>query len=250
MPCKAIKEHGCQNATDLLTSPILAGPYPVLSPELLARLLRTRTLDAWLAADFSILQYRDKSGNAFHNLPRIMALRDACERNGVLLLVNDDPVLAHVTGAHGVHLGAKDPDIATARLMLGTVSIIGISCYKHLDLALQAQAQSADYVSFSSPFASQTKKRTPRTTFKKLAEFRQALRIPMCVIGGVSRHNLHKLRGSGCKLFAFISALETGDPVKSLHLLCSDLPQDHAQGTRAQGHEGHPSGLLPEAKCH
>ncbi len=234
-PHRAIKEHGCQNAADLLTPPILAGPYPVLSPELLDHLLRTKTLDALLAAGVSILQYRDKSGNAFHNLPRIMALRDACERNGILLLVNDDPVLAYVTGAHGVHLGTKDPDIATARLMLGTLSIIGVSCYKHLDLALQAQAQGADYVSFSSPFASQTKKRTPRTTFKKLVEFRQALRIPMCVIGGVNRHNLHKLRGSGCKLFAFIGALETGDPVKSLHQLCSAPPQDHARGMRAQG---------------
>ncbi len=212
----------------MLTSPILTGPYPVLSPELLASLLHTRKLDVLLATGFNILQYRDKTGNAFHNLAKIIALRNACEKNGVHLVINDDPVLAHATKAHGVHLGADDPDVATARLLLGAHSVIGISCYTCLDTALQAQAQGADYVSFSSPFASPTKKRTPRTTLKKLAEFQQTLRIPMCIIGGVNRHNWYKLYTSGHRFFAFISALETDDPVEFLHQVQPGLSRNHA----------------------
>jgi len=103
------------------------------------------------------LQYRNKSADGDLRFEQASALNALCHAHETLFIVNDDIDLAIRVNANGVHLGAQDATIASARATLGGDKIVGVSCYDDLNRAHDAAAQGANYVVFGSFFASPTK---------------------------------------------------------------------------------------------
>jgi thiamine-phosphate pyrophosphorylase len=154
-----------------------------------------------------LVQYRDKSDDNARRLDEATALAALCREQGALLLINDDVELAAASGAHGVHLGKDDVEIATARRRLPGDGLIGISCYNQLERARQAADQGADYVAFGSFFPSPTKPHAARAELDLLRCARLELSLPVVAIGGISPENGAALVRAGADMLAVISAV-------------------------------------------
>jgi len=169
-----------------------------------------------------VIQYRDKSLDHSHRLKQAQALKEICRLHNALFIINDDIELARRVKADGVHLGREDGKLAQARQVLGENSIIGISCYNQLELALQAEQEGADYVAFGSFFSSSIKPDAARADLTLLQQARLQLQIPIVAIGGIDSFNANSLINQGADMLAVISAIFAQDDIQqATHTIAS-----------------------------
>jgi thiamine-phosphate pyrophosphorylase len=172
---------------------------------------RTDVLVAGVSAALSggarILQYRNKTASPELRLEQAAALKRACDALGALLIINDHTDLAREVDAAGVHIGADDGDIEAARKAVGQGKLVGVSCYKRLELASAAQTQGADYVAFGSFFSSSVKPSAVRAPIDLLREAKATLDVPIVAIGGITIDNAPALIDAGVDAVAVITAL-------------------------------------------
>ena len=88
-----------------------------------------------LAGGVQVLQYRNKLADAGLRLSQAQTLRTLTRELGVTFIVNDDAQLAATVDADGVHLGATDGDIKTARALLGNSWANSLSCSRLTGMA-------------------------------------------------------------------------------------------------------------------
>lgn len=161
-------------------------------------------VQAVLNTGIAMLQYREKSK------PDPAFARQLCElciQYSVPLIVNDDLELAKSIEAHGVHLGEDDHALPEARDQLGQTSIIGVSCYDSIDLALDAEKCGASYVAFGSFYPTTSKKVTRHATTELLLKAREQLSIPIVAIGGITPENGGVLVDAGADMLAAIQGV-------------------------------------------
>ena len=204
----------------------IAGLYAVTPdvagvPELVAM------AEAALIGGARLLQYRNKSAPSELKLAQAKALLALCRRLKVPLIINDHLELALAVGADGVHLGAEDGSLATARERLGPARILGASCYDRLELAVEAQRLGADYVAFGSFFLSGVKPGAVRAPLTLLRDAKQHLSVPVVAIGGISLDNARQLIAAGADSVAVISALFGADDVTAAARRFSELFKQH-----------------------
>ncbi len=177
-----------------------------------------------LAAGATWLQYRNKAADATLKAEQAAALQPLCAAHGVPLIINDDTALAKAVGAAGVHLGATDGDIASARALLGADAIIGASCYDQLANAERAVAQGASYVAFGAFFPTRTKITTSRA-HPDLLQHAAALGVPRVAIGGLTPENVGPAIAAGADLLAVVSGVfAADDPVATLRAYLAQFP--------------------------
>lgn len=157
-----------------------------------------------IAGGAVMVQYRDKQHPAAQRERTAAALAELCQRQGTLLIINDDIGLAAHVGAAGVHLGQGDATPAEARDLLGDHAIIGVSCYNRLEPARQAQAAGASYVAFGRFFPSTTKPDAVQAHTALLTEARRELELPIAAIGGITPENGATLVAAGAHLLAVV----------------------------------------------
>ncbi len=184
----------------------LAGLYAV-TPDLADTVLLLAQTRAALAGGVRLVQYRNKSADDNLRREQALALSALCVRHGAKLIVNDDVELASDIDADGVHVGAGDAAVSTARKRLGHGKIIGASCYDDLRRARTAAAQGADYLAFGSFFASPVKPDAVRAPLSILETARREFGLPLVAIGGVTLDNVNVLIAAGADAVAVISAL-------------------------------------------
>ncbi len=166
---------------------------------------------AAVAGGVTIVQVREKAlaVRAFvtlaHELHAWLAPR------GVPLIVNDRLDVALATGAEGVHVGQDDMPVDTARRLIGSDRILGVSV-SSVEEARAAEAQGADYLGVSPIFPTPTKTDAPQPTgLEGLARIRRATRLPLVGIGGVNEHNAAEVVGAGADGIAVVSAIMSAD---------------------------------------
>jgi len=160
-----------------------------------------------LAGGVQVLQYRNKIADIALRLQQARALRELTREFGVTFIVNDDAQLAALVEADGVHLGAADGDIKTARALLGHNRLIGVSCYNRLLLAQNSVQAGADYVAFGAFYASTVKPDAAVATLDLLRDARAGLGVPIVAIGGITADNGALLVEAGADALAVISAV-------------------------------------------
>ena len=161
---------------------------------------------AALRSGAAVLQYRDKTADAKRRVAEAFALAALCAEYGVPLIINDDIAIAIAVGAAGVHLGADDADIASARAQLGAAAIIGASCYDSLERAQELARAGADYLAFGAFFPSPTKPQARRAT-PGLLTAAKSLGKPLVAIGGVTPDNARPLLEAGADFIAAVSGV-------------------------------------------
>jgi thiamine-phosphate pyrophosphorylase len=160
-----------------------------------------------LSGGVRVLQYRNKIAADGLRLQQAIALREITRVAGVIFIINDDAQLAARVDADGVHLGATDGDIKTARGLLGKTKLIGVSCYNQIELARNAVQAGADYVAFGAFYSSSIKPNAAVASLDLLHEARAELSVPIVAIGGIDARNGAALVEAGADAIAVISAV-------------------------------------------
>ena len=180
----------------------------ILMPENLA-LKYTREI---LECGVKFFQFRSKK--AVKNEKLASEILNLCEKFGAKFIVNDDVKFAKKIGAKAVHLGKDDENIKEAFEILGKDAYVGVSCYNHISLAINAAKNGASYVAFGSVFTSPTKPNAPKCDLEVAREAKQILNLPVCVIGGINETNIGSLSHAKPDLIAVISAIYKDGNIK------------------------------------
>ena len=193
----------------------LKGLYAITDESLIADEAFSEAIESALLGGVSIVQYRDKSADQKKRLQQAKAIRALCTQYQATCIINDDIELAKTVNADGIHLGKDDTELSYARQVLGEDAIIGISCYNDIDLAIDAEKNSADYVAFGTMFSSPTKPDAVCATPEMISRAKQQLSIPVCAIGGITGENIQQLIQHQADMAAVISSLFSADDIKT-----------------------------------
>jgi len=167
------------------------------------------------AAGCTLLQYRNKSGNARHMLDEARELR-ARLRPSVILIMNDRADLCLAAGFDGLHVGQDDLSPEAARSILGPTRWLGVSTHNPEQLAEADQSSAgANYLAIGPVFATGSKANPdPVVGLEGVRRARGLTRKPLVAIGGITRANARSVIDAGADAVAVISDL-IRDPRKS-----------------------------------
>ena len=155
-------------------------------------------------ATFIQLREKDLDENSFRE--EAIALKELCGRYNVPFVLDDNVELAKEIGADGVHVGQSDMEAGEVVRLLGEDKIIGVSASTVEDAVL-AEKRGASYLGVGAVFPTGTKDDASGVSMETLREICQAVHIPVVAIGGITKDNLHKLKGSGIAGISVISAI-------------------------------------------
>jgi thiamine-phosphate pyrophosphorylase len=183
---------------------MLNGLYAITDSQLIPAGKLAEQVEQAIAGGACLIQYRDKQRSGTERKREATLLVQLCEQQGVPLIINDDVELAREVGAAGVHLGRDDVSISHARQRLGAKAIIGVSCYNHLDDAIEAARAGAGYVAFGRFFPSLSKPDAVQVDVSLLEQARVQLDLPITAIGGITPGNGRQLVEAGANMLAVI----------------------------------------------
>lgn len=171
------------------------------------------TADALSAAGVTLLQYRNKSGNAREVLHGARELKRTVG-NSVKLIMNDRADLALIAGFDGVHVGQDDLSPEGARRVIGESLWLGVSTHNP-EQVQEADNTSADYIAVGPVFATASKAHPdPVIGLEGVRRARALTQKPLVAIGGITRANCQSVIEAGADSVAVISDL-VREPGKS-----------------------------------
>jgi len=159
-----------------------------------------------VAGGVTLLQYRNKSGNARQMLKQARELK-RCLPASVKLIMNDRADLCLAAGFDGVHVGQDDLSPEGARAVIGDRLWVGVSTHNTKQLA-EADKTSADYLAIGPVFETRSKANPdPVIGLDGVRQAKALTRKPLVAIGGVARENCRSVIEAGADAVAVISDL-------------------------------------------
>lgn len=160
-------------------------------------------VDACIRGGVEVVQLREKAMEAKPLAEAARRVARICREAGVPFILNDRPDLALEVGADGVHVGQDDVSAATARRILGTDAIVGLSTHSSEDLS-RAGGEAVDYISAGPVVPTPTKPGRPGTGTDYIEEVAQKETRPWFVTGGVAPDNVEELAKAGARRFVVV----------------------------------------------
>ena len=184
--------------------------------------------DELVMAGVTLLQYRNKSGNARVMLDQARELKRRLwgtknqnphpkiansailgwgTQDRVRLIMNDRADLALVAEFDGVHVGQDDLLPESVRKIIGLERWLGVSTHNPEQIQ-EADRTSADYLAIGPVFSTPSKERPdPIVGLEGVRRARQLTRKPLVAIGGITRANAASVIEAGADSVAVISDL-------------------------------------------
>jgi thiamine-phosphate pyrophosphorylase len=175
-----------------------------------------------VAAGCTLLQYRNKGGNARVMLEQARALKEhlRCHPNvaksatlgwgthgSVRLIMNDRADLCLAAEFDGVHVGQEDLSSESVRRIIGPDRWLGVSTHSPEQLGA-ADLTSADYLAIGPVFSTSSKERPdPVVGLEGVRRARALTSKPLVAIGGITRANAASVIAAGADSVAVISDL-------------------------------------------
>jgi len=171
------------------------------------------TAEELVAGGVTLLQYRNKSGDARQMLEQAQELKRRL--GGFTELIMDDRAdLCVAAGFDGVHVGQEDLSPAGARKVIGESLWLGVSTHNP-EQVKEADKSSADYLAIGPVFSTSSKANPdPVIGLEGVRNARALTRKPLVAIGGINRANCRSVIEAGADSVAVISDLMR-DPRKS-----------------------------------
>jgi thiamine-phosphate pyrophosphorylase len=159
-----------------------------------------------IAGRCTVLQYRNKNGNAGKILRQALALKINAVGE-VKLIMNDRADLCLAADFDGVHIGQDDLSPDSVRGIIGSGRWLGVSTHNPEQIK-QADRTSADYLAIGPVFSTSSKaKPDPVVGLEGVRQARELTRKPLVAIGGITRANATSLIEAGADSVAVISDL-------------------------------------------
>lgn len=163
-----------------------------------------------LKGGVDILQLREKNMPANKIIELGKKVKLLCAEYGATFIVNDRVDIAYVLDADGVHLGQDDMDIESARKILGSNAIIGISTHAP-EQAQKAVNDGADYIGMGPVFTTPTKPGRQSVGLEYVKWVSENIKIPAFAIGGIDLDNVQDVVNAGAKKIAVVRAIINSD---------------------------------------
>lgn len=154
----------------------------------------------------TMVQLRENDISALEFYVLAKGIKKITDQYQVPLIINNRVDIALSVEAAGVHLGQGDIPAAAARKIIGEGMLLGISV-SCLSDAVKAQKEGADYLGVGAMFPSETKKDARLVSMDELKKIRQAVTIPIVVIGGIKKENAEMFCDMGVDGLAVVSAV-------------------------------------------
>ena len=166
-----------------------------------------------VAGGVTLLQYRNKSGDARQMLDQARELKRRLG-NSAKLIMNDRADLCVAAEFDGVHVGQDDLSPEGARKVIGDALWLGVSTHNPNQL-VEADRTTANYLAIGPVFATGSKANPdPVIGLAGVQQARQLTQKPLVAIGGITRGNCLSVIEAGADSVAVISDL-IRDPRKS-----------------------------------
>ena len=180
-----------------------------------------------VSAGVTLIQYRNKSGNAHVMLEQARELRrrigtqgqnpHLSQRRGemghpgthhpIRLIMNDRADLCLAAECDGVHVGQEDLSPESVRKIIGADRWLGVSTHNPEQLS-EADLTSADYLAIGPVFSTSSKEKPdPVVGLEGVRRARVLTRKPLVAIGGITRGNAAAVIEAGADSVAVISDL-------------------------------------------
>jgi thiamine-phosphate pyrophosphorylase len=165
------------------------------------------------AGGVRLVQVRNKKGSSRELLEQVERILTIAP-DDALVLVNDRVDVALLSGAAGVHLGQTDLSPGSARQILGSDRIVGLSTHNP-EQALEANALPVDYVGVGPVFWTSSKENPdPVLGLPKFSEICRMVRKPVVAIGGITLDRARQVRSAGAHSVAVIRDLLAADDLE------------------------------------
>ena len=178
-----------------------------------------------LKGGVTLLQLREKEKSTREYIELAEKVHAIAKCYKVPLIIDDRVDVALAVNAEGVHVGAADMSVATARKLMGADKIVGATA-KTVPWAKEAYEQGADYLGVGAIYPTTTKVKTVRTSVDTLREICYAVPIPANAIGGLNKDNIDVLKGIPIAGICVVSAI-----------MKAEAPKAAAEQLKARAHE-------------
>ena len=167
-----------------------------------------------LKGGVTLLQLREKDKSTREYIELAEKVHEITKRYQVPLIIDDRVDVALAMDAEGVHVGASDMPVATARKLMGQDKIVGATA-KTVPWAKEAYEQGADYLGVGAIYPTTTKVITVLTSTATLHDICNAVSIPVNAIGGLNKDNIDVLSGIPIAGICAVSAIMKADDPKT-----------------------------------
>jgi len=178
--------------------------------------------EEFVSAGVTLIQYRNKSGNARVMLEQARELKEHLgshpnvaknaplgwgTQDSVRLIMNDRADLCLAADFDGVHVGQDDLSPESVRRIIGPDRWLGVSTHNAEQLR-EADLTSADYLAIGPVFATSSKEKPdPVVGLDGVRRARALTRKPLVAIGGITLANAASVIEAGADSVAVISDL-------------------------------------------
>lgn len=178
----------------------------------------TAMIHSAISGGVTLLQLRDKRPNTADQIAYAKTVKQALAGTAVPLLINDRVDVALAIGADGVHLGRTDMDPVTARRLLGSEAVIGVTIKTEAEAAA-VDARIVDYGSIGGVFPTDSKQNADppigldglRHRVRRIKSV--APTLPICAIAGIDASRTESVIAAGVDGVCVISAItRAADP--------------------------------------
>ena len=158
------------------------------------------------------VQYREKRPLTTRQLLDVArAMREVCDRERAMLIVDDRADVALSVRAPALHLGRNDLDVATARAILGSDAVIGGTANSYEEAARVWQT-GVDYIGVGPIYGTRSKMNpAPDMGLETLARICADSPVPVVAIGSITAERIPDVIAAGAHGVAVLSAVVTAD---------------------------------------
>ena len=185
-------------------------------------------LRAALTGGADIVQLREKELGRDEIERAAGTFRRVADTFSALFVLNDDPELARICDADGVHVGQDDVSAEQAREAMGTDAIIGLSTHSEEQIAASA-GRPVDYISVGPIWETPTKEGRPGVGLELISHAAANAPHPFFAIGGIDPSNAEQVVAAGAERLCAVRAIrDAADPAAA----AQDLRQAFASGEK------------------
>ena len=171
-------------------------------------------VEAALKGGVTCVQLREKELGDEDFLSEALEIGALCKRYNVPFFINDNVEVAIKCKADGIHVGQDDMSAEDVRKLVGNDMMLGVSVHTVKE-ALDAVKAGADCLGVGAMFSTSTKLDADVLTMEALKDICDAVDVPVVAIGGLGKHNIMKLAGTGVDGVALVSAIFSADDIES-----------------------------------
>lgn len=169
-------------------------------------------LRAALTGGADIVQLREKELGRAEIERAAGTFRRIADTFSALFVLNDDPELARICDADGVHVGQDDVSAEQAREVLGPDAIVGLSTHSEEQIAASA-GRPVDYISVGPVWETPTKEGRPGVGLELISHAASNAPHPFFAIGGIDPSNACEVVAAGAERLCAVRAIrDAADP--------------------------------------